>query len=119
MSTPSDSPLIAATNDFAFRLFDQLAQHDAGANRFVSPISIAMALAMTTNGARGKTQKAMAKTLGIDRLSMNEDNQGYADLLGALASLDPKVEINLANSLWVSADAEVRPEFIEVGQTAC
>ena len=118
MSTPSDSPLMAATNDFAFRLFDQLAQHDAGANRFCSPVSIAIALAMATNGARGQTQKAMAKTLGIDKLDLQGVNQGYAALLGGLTSLDPKVETNVANSLWVSADAEVKPEFVETGQTA-
>src|SRR5215813_2426115 len=53
--TPMKSQLTTANNQFGIDLFSQLRQSERDKNLFLSPISITMALAMTYNGAAGKT----------------------------------------------------------------
>ncbi|NEP84245.1 MAG: serpin family protein, partial [Okeania sp. SIO3B3] len=57
-------------------------------NIFISPSSIAIALSMTYNGARGKTQTAIAKTLNFQEMSLEEINQANQQLGNLLDSLN-------------------------------
>ena len=92
--------LVTAVNDLGVRLLKDLARRDPGANVFVSPASVELALAMTYNGAGGSTRTAMAKALGLDKMTLGEANRANADLLALLKGIDPEVEIDIANSLW-------------------
>ena len=67
--------LIDANNKFGFKLFSEIQKSQSNENVFVSPISIAIALSMTYNGAGGETQEAMAKTLNFQGMSLEEINQ--------------------------------------------
>jgi len=111
-----DNRLVAANNRFGFKLFDHLAKHDAGKNIFVSPSSVAFALTMIYNGASGETQQAMAKALEFQNMSLPEINQANAALRSALAGADPKVQLNIANSLWARKGFAFKPEFIKRNQ---
>ncbi|NEP39781.1 MAG: hypothetical protein F6K25_14965 [Okeania sp. SIO2G4] len=71
----------------------------ANENIFISPISIAIALSMTYNGARGKTQKAMAKTLNFQGMSLEEINQANKELGNLLESLNSEIKLNISNSI--------------------
>ncbi len=115
MSASSVSSLAEAVNGFGFRLLAELAKGEP-ANTLISPASIALALTLACNGAAGETQQAMVQTLGIDRLGLKKANQGCAGLLDALATLDPRVEITLANSLWVVAGVKIKPAFLEIAR---
>jgi serpin B len=55
--------LVADNTDFAFDLHGALAEADPNANRFVSPYSVSVALAMTYAGARGETRQQMGQIL--------------------------------------------------------
>jgi serine protease inhibitor len=57
------NPAVAADGDFAFDLYAQLAKENDGKNMFFSPYSMSIALAMTAEGARGKTADEMGKVL--------------------------------------------------------
>lgn len=113
----SDSPLIAAANDFGFRLLAELHMASPTANLFLSPASIAIALTMTYNGAQGETQRAMAETLGLAGLTTEAVNAAYATFVTGLNALDPKVRLALANSLWVDIREVLRPEFVAQNRT--
>jgi serpin B len=113
---PVDNKLIAANTQFGFKLFDQLTKQDAGKNIFVSPSSVAFALAMIYNGASGETQQAMAKALEVNGMSLPELNQANTTLRTALAGADPKVQLNIANSLWARKGITFKPEFIKRNQ---
>ena len=97
ISEQIDPRLIGAYNDFGFRLLTHLTEQDARKNIFISPFSIAVALAMTYNGADGTTKAAMAKTLGLERLNLEEVNAANASL-AALQNLDPQVQLAVANA---------------------
>ena len=95
-----DSRLIDATNDFAFRTYGQLATTDASKNLFISPTSLELALAMTYNGAKSTTQTAMAQTLGVQAMTLDEVNAANAQLLTLLQNPDSKVQLKIADALW-------------------
>ena len=110
---PVDNRLAVASSKFAFKLYDQLLKRRSGNNTFVSPASVMLALAMTYNGADGTTRQGMARTLQIEGMSLEEVNRAFADLKSALAPADPKVQLKIANSLWVKNGFVLNPAFVE------
>jgi serpin B len=105
--------LVTANNDFGFRLFSELTKNKPLDNIFISPQSITFALTMTYNGAVGETKEAMAKTLGIKDVALNQLNEANLALNSKLKSADPKVTLNITNSLWGKAGIEFKPDFLE------
>jgi serpin B len=108
-----DSRLVAANTRFGFKLFSEVAARNAGKNVLVSPSSVALALAMTYNGADGETRQAMARGLELNQMSLEEANRANLQLKSALEKADPKVQLQIANSLWARKDVSFRPDFIE------
>jgi serpin B len=108
-----DDRLIAATSRFSFKLYNQLLKQRTGKNVFVSPSSVILALAMTYNGAEAETRQAMARALELEGLSLDEVNRGFADLKSMLGSADPKLQLNIANSLWARKGFSLKPDFIQ------
>ena len=108
--------LAAANTRFGLKLFGQILKQDSGKNVFISPASIAIALAMTYNGASGDTQKAMAQTLELNGMSLEDVNNAYAALRTTLQSADPKVQLSIANSLWVRQGATLNNDFLQRNQ---
>jgi len=117
MNTSNDTSsdvdkLVAANNDLGFRLLYQLVGQEVGKNVFLSSSSVAIALAMTYNGAEGKTKQAMAKVLGLTGLGLQEVNEANATFMSMQDGLDPKVQLAIANSIWVGQGIELSPDFI-------
>ena len=107
-----DPRLVSANTRFGFNLFAELAKRDSGKNLFISPTSIGLALAMTYNGAVGETKAAMERALEIQGINHSDLNRAYAELRAALESPDPKVQLNIANSLWAKKDVTFNPDFL-------
>lgn len=107
------SRLVAANTRFGFKLFSAIRQQDANKNIFISPASVAIALAVTYNGAKGSTEQAIANTLELQGMSLSELNQGNAALTSTFASLDRKVQLAIANSLWGKPGEPFQPDFIQ------
>lgn len=104
-----DAEYVKGLNSFAYQLFDKLRGDE---NVFVSPYSISMALSMLYNGTDGESRKEIAKLLGYDKLKdytgeyseaanqyMNSNSKYIID---ALQKIDPKVQIDVANSIWLA-----------------
>ena len=109
-----DTRLTQAASRFSFKLYDQiLKQRKNNNNTFVSPASVMLCMAMAYNGADGSTREAMARALELDAMSLDETNRAFADLKSALAPTDPKIQINIANSLWARKGFELNPAFVE------
>jgi len=117
MSTSNDTnsdvgKLVAANNDLGFRLLSQLVEQEAGKNVFLSSLSVAIALAMTYNGAEGKTKQALARVLGLTGLGLQEVNEANAAFLSMQEGLDSKVQLTIANSIWARNGIELASDFI-------
>jgi serine protease inhibitor len=90
----------SANNDFAFNLFRDIQNQNAGTNLFISPLSVSMALGMAMNGASSSTQQSILNTIQFGSLQPIAVDQAFKDLSGLLTSMDRTVEIDLANSVW-------------------
>ncbi|MBD2354548.1 serpin family protein [Tolypothrix sp. FACHB-123] len=109
-----DTKLVKANNKFSFKLFSEVLKNESGEkNVFLSPSSVAIALAMTYNGASGSTQQAMAKTLELQGMNLSEINSAYAELKQLLENPNSDVRLNIANSLWANKDASFQSDFIQ------
>jgi serpin B len=111
-SANMNSTLAAASNSFGFDLFKRLRGRAADENVFFSPLSVTVALAMTYNGAAGETKKSMARVMKIEGMNGAELNRASAELLNALKSADPKVELTIANSLWARSGMRFNENFL-------
>lgn len=115
-NTPVSAALVQADNALGVDLLNLL-QRGGTSNLAISPISIALAMQMTYNGAAGSTQQAMAQALqlqGLTTPALNEDN---AALQAALVDPDPQVQLTIVNSLWMHlGDNPVSPAFQDINQ---
>lgn len=134
-----DAEIVAAHNRFGYLLFADLVREtmsEEAGNVVVSPLSIALALAMAENGASGETALAIAQAMqrtgaqgstpasddtkapelsNIDDLAerLNQANLALIDsLMQAQASGD--IRLNVANALWHRLGLTLSPEFGDV-----
>ena len=110
--------IIQADNQFGLDLFKQLADTGYAENNImISPLSVSQALCMAYNGADGETKTAFEETLHFTDMTMEDVNQSAQNLTKALLSVDPKVTLNIANSIWYKDNFAVENDFIERNQT--
>ena len=105
--------LTTANTRFGFKLYREILKRSGDRNFFVSGASVALALAMAYNGAEGQTRQGMAQALELQGLSLDEVNHANAALKSALENPDPKVQLQIANSLWAKKGVDFKSEFIE------
>jgi len=115
--TEKQKQLITNSNAFGFELFKKVNEiSGCETNMMVSPLSISMALGMTRNGSAGSTLEAMTSTLGFAGMTDTEINESYKYILGSFSSLDPKVKLQIANSIWYSDVFTVEQPFVLTNQ---
>lgn len=104
--------LSSANNAFGFDMLSKLREAEPDANTLFSPASIAMALAMTTNGAAGETRTAMLNTLRLDGADLDDVNQAYRAQHEALEDAGD-VTLNIANSIWANENVRFHASFLD------
>lgn len=111
--TAAEQEVVAGSNTFAWGLLREAGRGKAGENVFVSPLSVSMALGMTGNGARGATASQIHTALGFGGMTQDEVNAAYRGLKDLLLGLDPRVEMQVANSVWYRQGYAFEPAFFD------
>ncbi len=93
-----DEAFIAAQMDFSAEIFRRAASKSGCKNTLISPLSISMALAMTANGASGKTAEQMLNILGGHTV---DDLNAYLGNWRLALQNDPKATLRMGNSIWI------------------
>lgn len=88
----------------------QIAGREKDTNIFFSPYSISLCLAMAYAGARGETERQMAKALQFT-LPQDRLHSAFARLSLALAG-HTGLELSIANSLWGQTGYPFLPSFL-------
>lgn len=108
----SDSDFISNAADFSVKLFKSSIKENE--NSLVSPLSVMLALAMTTNGAANQTLEQMRKALAGDIPLDDLNNYLYTYVKNLPSEKDSK--LNIANSIWFRDDASrltVEKDFLQ------
>ena len=95
-------------NQFALDLYAQL--KSAKGNIFVSPFSIAVAMAMADEGARGQTAKEIQSVFHFPGTA-GARQQAYSSLMKKLSRSDSGVNLSIANALWAQKDYPLSPSY--------
>lgn len=113
--TQDQVALIESGNSFAFDIFNRVLE-SAGENEnvMISPLSISYALSMTVNGANGETRDDMLEALRLKGISVDGINNSYKNLTRALLSVDKRVLMSIANSVWIENDFTVKKTFTDI-----
>lgn len=96
--------------------FFKLAAKATDTNVVISPYSVSTALAMTYNGAVGKTKNEMQQVLGYEGLSDESVNKQSASLSKSLMQVNPLSELAVANALFAKQDAVFNQNFINTNR---
>jgi serpin B len=109
--------IVNADNTFGFNLFKTINDSTPeNENIIISPLSVSIALGMTYNGAESETKTAMENTLDLEGMTVEEINESYKTLINALTTVDPKVTMNIPNSIWYRDSFSVEADFIATNQ---
>jgi serpin B len=104
-----------ANNQFALDFYTKVKDEEKNKeeNIFFSPYSLSIALAMTYEGARGKTAEEME-----DVFYFPKDNdfrqEAFLSLHSWLTREDTEHELNIANALWAQKDFTFLQEYFDV-----
>ena len=98
----------------AVELFQSSVLESKDENVLISPLSIQLALAMTTNGADGNTKAEMEALLGGE-ISLEDLNEYLYSYVNNLPSAE-KYKLQIANSIWFRDDEgrlQVEKDFLQ------
>ena len=108
--------IVKANNRLGMEIFSRLAKKEGAKNIMISPLSIAIAMAMTANGAVDEALDEMKEVLGFGNMKMPDVNKQFSLLIASLVEADKDMALEIADSLWLD-DAfapAVKADFISV-----
>lgn len=116
--TTEQKQLVSSSNKFGFTVFKEIAGNTKeGENVFISPLSMSFALTMLYNGAETATKQELKDALGYTGLTDDQVNIANRDLIKALIEIDPKVAMEIANSIWYKNNFNVEPDFLTINKS--
>ena len=105
----TDKDFALAQTGFALDLFRGTASVGGYDNLLISPLSVALALSMTANGAEGDTLAEMEGVLGMPVGELNEYFVTYVNNIPD----EKNCKFHIANSLWVKDDFDIKQDFLQ------
>ncbi|XP_044789236.2 serpin A3-5 [Bubalus bubalis] len=107
--------LASSNTDFAFSLYKQLALKNPNKNVIFSPLSVSMALAFLSLGARGPTLTEILEGLKFNLTEIQETqiHQGFQHLLKALNRPSNQLQLSVGNAMFVQDQLKLLDKFIE------
>lgn len=110
-ANPSNSEAVnAALASFGLELLQKSREADKKPV-LVSPLSVALALSMTANGAEGDTLAQFQQVLG-GGVDLEELNGACVQLMQDYQSLSGSTKCTIANSLWVDPEGQIKDAFV-------
>jgi serine protease inhibitor len=110
---PLDARMVEGSTAFGLDLHRELAAAAPDENLFVSPASLGFALLMTARGGRGDTREEILELLGLSGMSDEEIGEHAERWVASLIDPERRVELAVANSMWIRDHFEVRQPFVD------
>ncbi len=111
-TTQVAAPVLVARscNRFALALYEELGAEPG--NLFLSPLSVAVALAMAWTGAEGVTAEQMAAVLRLPPHRMPWVDQAFGDLIRDLKEGQRDATLRLADRAWIQQGFDLLPAYL-------
>jgi len=100
-----------ALTDFAVNLFKNVSSKDETKNQAVSPLSIALGLALLESGADGQTRDEIKQILLGNSASREDVINVYVNLEEQLRTNQDKTQLRVANGLFQDKDLKLKDDF--------
>lgn len=113
----STNAVADANNRFAFDLYSHLAKDGeyTGSNIFFSPVSLSSALAITYEGARGKTAEEIQSVFYFPENDSSR-REGFSGLNAGLNNGDSSYSLRTANALWAEKTYPFLTEYVNTAE---
>lgn len=99
-------------NGFTLNFMKTVNNTDRSGKSFIySPLSITYVLAMVNDAATGATEKEIEQTLGFHEGGIQAVNEYCKNLIDNLPKVDQKVQLNIANAIFLNQDHILKEEF--------
>lgn len=111
--------LASSNTDFAFSLYKQLASKNPNKNVIFSPLSISMALAFLSLGARSTTLVEILEGLkfNLTETSEAEIHQGFQHMLRSLSQPNNLLQLSVGNAMFVNEQLKLLEKFQDDAKT--
>lgn len=112
-SSPEVKAVVAGNNAFALDLYAKLRVQPG--NLFFSPFSISSALAMTSAGARGPTEREMTNVLHLG-MPAGKLHPTFQTLMTRMDRIQRwhRIVLKCANSLWCQRDYKFSADYLQL-----
>ena len=110
--TEQQREFVSDNNAFTLNFLKTVNAADKSGKSFIySPLSITYVLSMVNDAAEGTTQKELEQTLGFRKGGIKEVNQFCKILIDSLPMVDPKVQLHIANAIFVNKNSQLKSQF--------
>jgi serine protease inhibitor len=116
-TNPTATRIAEANTKFGWKLLSQISENAGSRNFLFSPASIGWCLAMVSNGAEGSTREEIAAALETKGFNATDLNRAYSEWKKSWNAIDPKVQLEIANSIWARKGIALKPEFVAMNKT--
>jgi len=99
-----------ALADFAINLFKNISAQQEDKNQIISPVSVALALALLENGANGETRQQLQKQL-IENGATDEVLSVYSALEKNLQIHDQVTRLQIANGIFHDKQVQLKQDY--------
>ena len=98
-------------NAFTLNFFQSLNGKMKNRSIVCSPLSITYVLSMVNDGATGITEQELERTLGFHKGGIQAVNDYCKNLIDNLPHVDEKVQLNIANAIFVNDKYQLKKQF--------
>ncbi|MBO5626647.1 MAG: serpin family protein [Prevotella sp.] len=98
-------------NAFTLNFFQSLNGKMKNRSIVCSPLSITYVLSMVNDGATGTTEQELEQTLGFHKGGIQAVNDYCKNLIDNLPHVDEKVQLNIANAIFVNDKYQLKKQF--------
>jgi len=98
-------------NAFTLNFFQSLNGKMKNRSIVCSPLSITYVLSMVNDGATGITEQELEQTLGFHKGGIQAVNDYCKNLIDNLPHVDEKVQLNIANAIFVNDKYQLKKQF--------
>ena len=103
--------IVASGNTFSNKMLIETMKENE--NTLISPFSLQVVLGMLANGANEEAYNEIVTVLGLENYSLAELNEYYRKVfMGVVEEQDPKIDLSLANSVWLQEGSSVLDEYV-------